>query len=66
MMLEVCWDDLKTLSIRLSQFHGHGSLLVCEVALRYLMQLSKEILGIIGRDPSVPSHNQLHVLRYIL
>ena len=34
MMLEVCWDGLWTLSFGLSQFHGHGSRLVCEVALR--------------------------------
>ena len=34
MMLEVCWDGLYTLSFGLSQFHGHGSWLACEVALR--------------------------------
>ena len=33
MMLEVCWDGLCTLSFGLSQFHGHGSWLVSEVAL---------------------------------
>jgi hypothetical protein len=33
MILEVCWDGLWTLSFRLSQFYGHGSWLVCEVAL---------------------------------
>jgi hypothetical protein len=34
MTLEVCWDgDLWTLSLGLSQLHGHGSWLVCEVAL---------------------------------
>jgi hypothetical protein len=34
MILEVCWDDgLGTLSFGLSQFHGHGSWLVCEVAV---------------------------------
>ena len=33
-MLEVCWDGgLWTLSFGLSQFQGHGSWLVCEVAL---------------------------------
>jgi hypothetical protein len=32
MILEVCWDGLWTLSFGLSQFHGHGSWLVCEVA----------------------------------
>ena len=35
MSLEVCWDGLWTCSFGLSQFlHGHGSWLVCEVALR--------------------------------
>jgi hypothetical protein len=34
MMLEVCWDGLWTLSFGISQFHGHGSWLMCEVALR--------------------------------
>ena len=33
MTLEVCWDGLRTLSLGLPQFHGHGSWLVCEVAL---------------------------------
>jgi hypothetical protein len=33
MILKVCWDGLWTLSCGLSQFHGHGSRLVCEVAL---------------------------------
>ena len=33
MILEVIWDGLWTLSIGLSQFHGHGSWLVCEVVL---------------------------------
>ena len=33
MILEVCWDGLRTLSFGLSQFHGHGSQLMCEVAL---------------------------------
>ena len=36
MILEVCWDGLWTHSFKLSQFHGHGSWLVCEVALRVL------------------------------
>ena len=33
MILEVSWDGLWTLSFGLSQFHGHGSWLMCEVAL---------------------------------
>ena len=35
MILEVCWDILWTLSFGLSQFHGHGSSLVCEVAVKF-------------------------------
>jgi hypothetical protein len=34
MVLKVFWDGLLRLSFELSQFHGHGSWLVCEVALR--------------------------------
>jgi hypothetical protein len=33
MIWEVSQESLWTLSLRLSQFHGHGSWLVCEVAL---------------------------------
>ena len=33
MSLEACWDGLGTLSYGLPQCHGHGSWLVCEVAL---------------------------------
>ena len=33
MILKVSWDYLSTLSFGLSQFYGHGSWLVCEVAL---------------------------------
>ena len=40
MILEVCWDCLWTLSFGLSQFHGHGSWLVCEVPLSRRNQLS--------------------------
>ena len=36
MILEVYWDGLGTLSFGLSQSHGHGSWLVCEVALNLL------------------------------
>jgi hypothetical protein len=35
MILEVCWDALWTLSFGLPQLHGHGSWLVCEVALTH-------------------------------
>jgi hypothetical protein len=43
MMLEVKWDGLWTPSFGLSQFHGHGSWLVCEVALgcdEYIFMIS--------------------------
>ena len=33
MILEVSWDSLWTVSFGLSQFHGHGSWLVCKVTL---------------------------------
>jgi hypothetical protein len=33
----VSWDNLWTLSFGLSQFHGHGSWLVCEMALRIFL-----------------------------
>ena len=33
MILEVSWDNLWTLSFGLSHLHGHGSWLLCEVAL---------------------------------
>jgi hypothetical protein len=39
MILEVSWDGLWTLSFGLSQFHGHGSWLVCEVALVPTMEV---------------------------
>ena len=32
--LKVSWGGLQTLSYGLLQFYGHGSWLVCEVALR--------------------------------
>ena len=35
MILEVSWDGLWIVCFGLSKFHGHGSWLVCEVALRY-------------------------------
>ena len=39
LILKVCWDSLYTLSFGLSQFHGHGSWLVCEVALSLLIKV---------------------------
>jgi hypothetical protein len=53
MILEVSWDELHTLSFRLSQFHGHGSWLVCEVALK----LGLKAPSLVGQDErSGPSH----------
>ena len=48
MILEVSWDGLWTLSFGLSQFHGHGSWLVCEVALSErgsLTTIETQVLG---------------------
>jgi len=39
MICEVCWDGPWTLSFGLSQSHGHGSWLVCEVALICVMKM---------------------------
>jgi hypothetical protein len=44
-MLEVCWDGLWTLSFGLSQFHGHGSWLVCEVALMCRADVNTSVQG---------------------
>ena len=46
MILEVNWDNgLWTLSFGLSQFHGHGYWLMCEVALisRVTSRLSTQL-----------------------
>ena len=48
MILEVWWDGLWTLSFGLSQFHGHGSWLVCEVALNIAWELSFANLNLNG------------------
>ena len=58
MILEVCWGGLWTLSFGHSQCHGHGSWLVCEVALsmRYINRptpfgehVQMRTLGILSR-----------------
>jgi hypothetical protein len=56
MSLEVCWDNLWTLSFRLSQFHGHGSWLVCEVALNCL-----HIFLLIGQARGPTSKKMAHL-----
>ena len=38
MILKVPWDSLWTLSFGLSQVHGHGFRLVCEVALNFFVR----------------------------
>ena len=44
MFLEVSWDGLCTLSVGLSQFHGHGSWLVCKkMALRVALHYGGEV-----------------------
>ena len=55
-------------TLGLSQFHGHGhgSWLVCEVTLTFIIShiqmvvVTEEILDIIGRDPSVSKSNRLY------
>jgi hypothetical protein len=37
MILGVWWEGLWTFSFELSQLHGHGSWLVCELALTYVL-----------------------------
>ena len=63
-MLEVCWDGLWTLSFGLSQFHSHGSWLVCEVALRLARNLNLFGVSIFGFVTiSTPSlHLHFHLL----
>ena len=46
MILEGCWDGLGTLSFGLSQFHGHGFWLVCEVALSFCIFLVKDLANL--------------------
>ena len=57
MSLEVSWDSLLTLSFRLSQFHGHGSWLVCEVALSFaLTNFLTSLLGTFRAAVGSPVH----------
>ena len=56
--LEVSWDGLWTLSSGLSQFHGHGSWLVCEVALGF----NRVRLGITFQNTLWPTSNSLKSL----
>ena len=51
MILEVCWDGLWTLSFRLSQFHGHGSWLTWEVALKTDLQKIEHCTNAHGYSP---------------
>jgi hypothetical protein len=75
MGLEVSWDGLWILSFGLSQSHGHGSWLVCEVALRTLvstpqgfyieiMLLSGEVFGHNQSKLDLSKFNRLHVVIY--
>ena len=50
-ILEVCWDGLWTVYFGLSQFHGHGSWLVCGVALSLHWWLG-------AKDPFCTHHKQ--------
>ena len=67
MILEVCWDGLWTLSFGLSQFHGHGSWLVCEVALKvhdYCIVRSR--IGWRGQDRPSSLHTRSKDLKKLL
>jgi hypothetical protein len=61
MVLEVSWDGLWALSFGLSRCHGHGSWLVCEVAL-VERKVLKSILGrtIVGRSCGVRQLYSFH------
>ena len=52
MILDVSWDDLWALAFELSQFHGHGSWLVCEE-----VALSMEVVWCYVVLNSQPSEN---------
>jgi hypothetical protein len=58
MILEVCWDNLWTLTFGLAQFHGHGSWLVCEMALNVVSKLAQIPPG---RKEDI--HHTLYVMR---
>ena len=69
MILEVSWEGIWALSFGFSQFHGHGSWLLCEVALRVTSHtrwracdhcVLQSLSGRIGRD--CPS--SLHTRRW--
>ena len=60
MILKVSWDSLWTLFFGLSQFYGHGSWLVCKVALSSMVDLTHRTLHkTLGNLP-------LHYLRYLV
>jgi hypothetical protein len=42
MILGMHWDGLWTLPFGLSQFHGHSSWLVCEVALSWTIGFTRD------------------------
>ena len=50
MMLEVCWDGFWTLSFGLSQLHGHGSRLVCDVWGRAWIEIQWNSIGLKARS----------------
>ena len=58
MVLEVSWEGLCTLSFGLSQFHGHGSWLVCvKWSLRWCPHHTKLNSFFVG---GLVSHNDFH------
>ena len=60
MILKVRWDGVWTLSFPLSRLHGHGSWLVCEVALSACDHYtSSTLIGGKGGAASSSLHNML-------
>ena len=45
MILKASWNGLWILSFGFSQFHGHGSWLMCEVTLRWKCEINLETLN---------------------
>ena len=68
MILEVRWDGLWTLSFGLSQFHGHGSWLVCEVAVihnqHYIHILYKLVTNLQMYDRGTWVCNEIPAIRW--
>ena len=66
MMLEVPWDNLWTLSFGLSQFHGHGSWLVCKVALSSQILSSQLTCSLSKRQQLESLHVWFEILSWMV